>query len=149
MFVRRWISGHIHYLINGRDCLYRKYKKSKSENNHILLKQSRVEVRTAINIAKSAYFSKLTAQMSDPETASKTYHKLCKRFMFGKSQAAIPPFIDRGKVFSDSESKANLLNDFFSQNSNLGPEPEGFALPPVQIRLPPHLSTIEFTPTKV
>ena len=52
-------------------------------------------------------------------------------------------------MFSDSESKANLLNDFFSQTSNLGPEPEGFALPPVQVRLHPHLSTIEFTPTKV
>ncbi len=146
---KEWMTGHIHYLINRRDRLYRKYKKSKSENNHILLKQPQVEVCTAIDIAKSAYFSKLTARMSDPETAPKAYHQLCKRVLFGQSRAAIPPLIDRGKVLSDSESKSNLLNDFFSQNSNLDPEPKGFALLSVQVRPHPHLRTIEFTPTKV
>ncbi len=41
--------------------------------------------------------------------------------MFGRAQIAIPPLIDRGKLFSEWESKANLFSDFFSRNSNLDP----------------------------
>ncbi len=144
-----WLSAHVRHLIRQRDRCYRRYKLSSTVRNWESLKQARTKVRQAIDLAKNNYYSKLADKLSHPETSAKAYHRICKRFLNGKTYEAIPSLIEGNVVYSDPVSKANLLNDFFAENAHLDSEPEGFALPPVNPIVASRLDIIQFTPVKL
>lgn len=144
-----WMTNAIHFLLNKRDRLYKRYSKHKSPFHYTAYKYSASAAREAINAAKISYYNKQISRLQNPETSAKEYHKLCKRFYKGKSQSCIPALIDGDTIYSTAEQKAELFNTFFANNATL-PEPaSGFALPPLQLKTAHRLSTISFTPSKV
>ena len=98
---KEWMTARIHFLINKRDCFYRRYKKRKSPDLLEQYRQSCSDVKQEINDAKYNYYNRLVVRLQNPDTLAKEYHKLCKRFFKGKSQATIPAMTDNGEIFSD------------------------------------------------
>ena len=88
-------------------------------------------------------------RLNNPETVSKEYHKLCKQFFHGKLDRGVPSIIDNDQIHASPVSKANVLNDYFANNSTMNEPPEGFAFPPMQFKTDSILSEIMFTPAKV
>jgi hypothetical protein len=131
---KEWMRQYILRLINVRDRLRRRFSKNKSPHNLELYKQARTEAKDAINNAKCAYFSRMIQRLQDPETVPKEYHKLCKRFFYGKSQNGIPPIIDNTIIHASPISKATVLNNYFAENSTLIEPTDAFALPPLQFK---------------
>lgn len=146
---KEWMTRQIHFLLNKRDCLYKRYTKFKSDHLLNLYKEAASAAKEAINLAKSNYFSRQIERLQNPETVSKEYHKLCKHFFLGKSQFGAPAILDNNKVYATPLDKATLFNNFFADNSTL-PQPElGFALPPLLYKTNDRLSEVIFNPIKV
>ena len=70
-------------------------------------------------------------------------------FFKGKSTSGIPSLIEGNHIHCAPSEKAQIFNNFFSNNSTMGDPPVGFALPPLHFRTKAKLSEVIFNPVKV
>ena len=72
------------------------------------------EVSQLISESKDTYYNKLSMELNNPKTSSKTYWSILKTFYNGRKIPIIPPILKDGKLESDFKIKANYFNNVFA-----------------------------------
>ena len=74
------------------------------------------KVSQLISESKEKYYNKLSMELNNPKTSSKTYWSILKTFYNGRKIPIIPPILKDGKLESDFKIKANYFNNFFASH---------------------------------
>ena len=116
-----WINADIRWAIKQRYRLFKKAKRSNKDEDWRAYRTYRNLVTDKIRDRKLEYLNELDLKASDPKQfGTKEWWKLVKQFMNKKGISDdIPPIFFNGTLYSSSEDKANVLNDYFIQQSTL------------------------------
>ena len=94
---------------------------TKRKNNDFgigILSKLSEDLTNAITNSKLAYYRRIASKLNDPNTAPKTYWSILKSFVNGKKIPLIPPILVNDQLVTDFLEKANLFNEFFTQQCN-------------------------------
>ena len=116
-----WITNEVKKLMRRRDRLYRKWKKNKAEEKEKELKEIKREIQRKIRRAHWNYVNNLTTKQENDEHE----HQKTKRFfsyikLQKNSDIGVAPLKDQGKLITDPEKKAELLNKTFQEAFSSG-----------------------------
>ena len=115
-----WINNNIRKLRRKRNRFYRKYKKSKTVQNYSKFKKLRNDITSFLRKSKQDYTESLASKLESSNLSSKDYWNTLKSFIKPvQSSSEIPPLHQNGSYVSDSTDKANLLNEYFVQQTSL------------------------------
>ena len=114
-----WIKGSIRKLMRKRNRLYKKYKQNKTAERYESFKKARNDVTTQLRKSKKDYFKSLADKLKTSNVSSSDYWRTLKSFIKPSTSTSIPPIFDNGSYVSDSDEKANLLNNFFVSQTTL------------------------------
>lgn len=142
-----WLTNNIRRLMRKRKRLYDKYKSSKNQSDFDNYKRVRNEVTKEIRNSKKAEIDKLSDKLKSNNLGQNDWWKTLKYFIKPEQSSAIPPLNKNGSIFSDDTDKANLLNNFFVEQSIL--DETGATLPPSDFDRPHLLDSINVTPAEV
>jgi len=67
---------------------------------------------------------------SNSENNSRNYWKIIKNVLCNKNTETIPCIVDGASIATSNKDKAEILNNFFADQSHLPPAPPGHELPP-------------------
>ena len=95
------------------------YMQSKSETDHSNYKRFRNKVTTEIRKSKKSVIDKLSQKLLDTNLQPKDYWRTLKQFKKPEQSSFIPSLNADGVVLDDDADKANLLNDYFTQQTTL------------------------------
>ena len=102
-----------------RNRFYRKYKTSKTVQNYSNFKKIRNDVTSLLLKSKQDYTESLANRLVSSNLSSKDYWNTLKIFIKpAQSSSEIPPLHQNGCYVTDSTEKANLLNEFFIQQTS-------------------------------
>ena len=73
------------------------------------------DISSAVNSSKLKYHERLALNLNDPKIVPKIYWKILKRFVNGTKISLIPTLLFGNQVVTDFLVKANLFNNYFSQ----------------------------------
>ena len=76
------------------------------------------DLKNAITNLKLAYYRQITSKLNDPNSAPKTYWFIIKLFVNGRKIPLIPPILVKDQLLTNVLEKANLFNEFFTQQRN-------------------------------
>ena len=142
-----WINNNIRKLMRKRNRLYKKYKKNKTKTLFDNFKQLRNEATSNLRKAKQEYVKSLANKLKTPNLSTQDYWKTLKSFIKPSQTSSIPPLYHENVYVADTNEKANLLNNFFAEQSVLD---DHLAILPVTVNLEgPTLDSIHFSPTEV
>jgi len=99
---------HNYYLINNRNEL---------DLQNISAKIN--DLNNLINESKKAYYNRLCNKLSSPITSPKCYWSILKSLFSGKKVPKIPPIFVNNCFVSDFKAKANIFNEYFSNQCNV------------------------------
>ena len=119
-----WMNDEIRLLMKRRDKAFKDAKKFNSPYKWTVFKQLRNEVNAKIKKAKSEHDKELDKKISEPSLfGEKQWWKLVKTFMNKKGiDTEIPPIEENGTTYYTNTDKANVLNNYFIQQSTLNPD---------------------------
>ena len=110
-----WINKHIKGVLRRKSRLYKKYisggRTKEDETNLIEVTEM---TSNLISTYKDSYFKKLGQKLNDPNTSTKAYWSILKRFLNKLKIPEIPPLIENNVFITDFKTKANIFNEFFS-----------------------------------
>ena len=109
-----WMNGEIENLIKRKNWLFQCQRKS-SNLDYASLNSITKDISNAVNSSKLKYHERLAFNLNDPKTAPKTYWKILKTFVNGTKIPLIPPLLVGNQLVTNFLVKANLFNDYFSQ----------------------------------
>ena len=143
-----WINNNIRKLMRKRNRFYRKYKKSKTVQNYSNFKKIRNEVTSLLRKSKQDYTESLANKLKTSNLSSKDYWNTLKSFIKpAQSSSEIPPLHQNGCYVSDSTEKANLLNEYFVQQTSL--DERSATIPAMVNIIGPTLTNINLTSLEV
>ena len=67
-----------------------------------------------IEESKNQYYNRLSYKLLDPKTSQKSYWSILKTFLNNKKIPCIPPILHQDKFVTDFQEKANIFNNFFT-----------------------------------
>ena len=105
--------------LKKRDRAHKRWKKKQTPETELAFKSARHVVNVCKFHAKKQHDEKVAAKLQNPNTNAKEYWHLTKLVYGNKVKSGIPPITEGNKVYSDSESKANLFNTHFTSKSKL------------------------------
>ena len=108
-----WFNNNIRLHIRRRKRAYRKARGSNSEHSWERFRTLRNETTYLIKTAKHKYYLSLADKLKSQNNSSKTWWSCLKSFMQPTTAHSIPPLQSGLAVIDDNMSKADLLNDFF------------------------------------
>ena len=114
-----WITTAVRKLIRKRK---RAYKKAKQLNTTILLnkfKKIRNKVIESIRKSKQLYLDQLSNKLKSESLSSKDWWSTLKSFISPVEKSSVPTLEKDGCVYSDDTDKANILNNFFRDQTLL------------------------------
>ena len=76
------------------------------------------DLTNAITNSKLAYYRRIASKLNDPNSAPKTCWSILKSFVNGKKIPLIPPILVKDELVTKVLEKANLFNEFFTQQGN-------------------------------
>ncbi|MCG8077918.1 MAG: reverse transcriptase family protein, partial [Candidatus Thiodiazotropha taylori] len=114
-----WLTSNIKKMMRKRKRLYDKYQKAKNEANLSAYKIFRNKVTAAIRRSKKTATDKLAKRLSDSTLKPKDYWKTLKQFIKPHQSTSLPPLVNNDTVLEDDTDKANILNDYFAQQTTL------------------------------
>ena len=117
-----WITTQIKRLIRKRKRAYRNAKRTQNPSDWYKFKQYRNKVISAIRESKQALNDHLAEKLKSSNLSSKQWWSILKSFISSKSNSSIPPLEKDGIVYADDIEKANILNDFFRDQTLLNDE---------------------------
>jgi hypothetical protein len=129
-----WYRNNLKHLINTRHRLFSKAKlRNRAEDWFKYHEAARLCVE-GITKAKDDYFNSLVDSLSEHSTASKRWWQVTKEITGGKKGSInIPPLLNEAdQIVSETTQKCNLLNSFFTKQSNI--DDVGINPPEPQIR---------------
>ena len=143
-----WLNNDIRRALKNRYKLFKRAKLSKRNEDWVTYRQYRNTVTNMIRDRKLEYLTELDIRVSDPaQFGQKDWWKFVKQFMNKKGISEdIPPLLHNGIVYSSSEEKATLFNEYFIKQSTLD-SPDG-AVPDL-INLNCELNNIIFSSTEI
>ena len=97
--------------------MFRIQRKKSNFDIGILNKLSE-DLTNAIKNSKLAYYTRIASKLNDPNSAPKTYCSILKSFVNGKKIPLIPPTLVKDQLVTNFLEKANLFNEFFTQQCN-------------------------------
>ena len=101
------------------------------------------DISNAVNSSKLKYRERLAPNLNDPKTAPKTYWKILKTFVNGTKIPLIPPSQVGNQLATEFLVKANLFNNYFSQQCTTVNNDS--SIPPnITFATKQKLSTLEF-----
>ena len=143
---------HISVTLNGithkpkkwlqiRDRSHKKFKRTRNQYHEEIFKSARRDAKAAINIAKGLHFDRMFQRLSDPSSSSKQYWSTLKTLYGQKVMPNIPPIKDGDHTYSTAQDKAEILNEYFSEQSCVV-VPDNFSLPILAYKTDKRLNTI-------
>ena len=142
-----WLSNSIKRLMRKRKRLFDKYKKYKSLVDFENYKHVRNKVTNEIRKSKKAEVDNLAKKLEDNNTNPKDWWKTFKYFIKPDKPSSIPPLKKDGTIYLSAEEKANVLNNFFTEQTRL--DETNTSLPTATVTPPDTINTIITTPQKV
>ena len=116
MLVKRYYRNPLNII--RRHYLKRCFRNPSKYNKETLLNQAN-ECAKFIMKAKQNYIAKISSKLDCPDTASKTYRSIIKRFLNKKKLPNIPPLFVNSKLVSDFNKKVELFNRHFAEQCTL------------------------------
>ena len=143
-----WITSRINLLIRKRKRAYRKARRTDNPSDWRKFKLIRDKGISAIRESKQAINDHFAERLISGNLTSKQWWSVLKSFISSKSNSSIPPLEKDGLIYTDDLEKANLLNDFFRDQTLLGDK--NAVLPEID-PYPVHdnLSSLSVTPEEV
>jgi hypothetical protein len=128
-----WIHNEIRKAIRKRKRVHKIAKETNSPESWSVFRSVRNQVVSLINSSKENYFNKLANNLNRENISPKNWWKLVKKFISTKKAETISFLIKDDKYYSSPIDKANVLNQFFCDQSNLDD---------YNARLPPFVSPL-------
>ena len=143
-----WITSTIKRYIRKRKRAYRKAKRTKLPSHWNKFKQLRNKVVSLIRESKKALNATLAEKLKSDNLSSKQWWAILKSIISPNTKSSTPPLEKDGVVYADDTEKANVLNDFFRDQTSLD---ERNAVLPQILPYPVEetLSSITLTPNEV
>ena len=114
-----WLSTEIKRQIRQRKRAYRKAKSTNSLVHWEKFRHIRNKTIQLIRKSKETYYNNLANKLKSRNLSQKDWWKTLKAFISSDSKPSVPPLVNNDHLLTDSEQKANLLNDFFVSQSSL------------------------------
>ena len=114
-----WMNSNIRKHIRKRKRAYRKAKRTNLQIDWVRFKHLRNETTSLIRDSKNALTDSLANKLKSDSLSSKQWWSLLKSFISPTSKSSCPPLVKDGLVYSDEKDKANILNDFFKDQTLL------------------------------
>ena len=114
-----WLTTHIKKFLRKKKRLYDKYKKSNNINHFETYKQFKNLVTREIRKSKKEVLNKLTESLASPNTKQNGWWKTLKHFIKPDQTDVIPPLNKNGQIYTEEKEKANILNNFFTEQTLL------------------------------
>ena len=137
-----WMNDEIKNLIKRKNWLFQCQRKS-GNLDYACLNSITQDISNAVNSSKLKYHERLALNVNDPKTAPKTYWKILKTFVNGTKIPLIPPLLVGNQLVTDFLVKANLFNDYFSQQC-MTVDNDSSIPPNITFATEQKLSTVEF-----
>ena len=143
-----WITPHIKRQIRTRKRAYRKAKRTQDSSDFNKFKHFRNKIIAAIRESKKTLNDNIAEKLKSSDLSSKQWWSILKSFISPKSNSTIPPLEKNGTVYVTGTEKANILNDFFKDQTMLNDD--NAELPDI-IPYPVHdnFSSLSLTPDEV
>ena len=90
------------------------HKNGQRNSDYIKILEKSEECTSLILEAKKTYILRMTSNLEDSNTASKTYWSILNRFPYNKKIPVLPPLLADGDFLSNFCEKANLFNKFLA-----------------------------------
>ena len=114
-----WLTTVIKKHIRKRKRAYRKAKQTNLQTHWVKFKHLRNLVTSMIRESKKAFHDNIANKLKSDSLSSKQWWTILKSFISPYSKSSIPPLEADGVVYSDEMEKANVLNDFFRDQTLL------------------------------
>ena len=85
------------------------------ESDLILLEKLITELNDLIFSTKTLYYENLAKKLNNPLLQTKTYWSIPKTFYNDKKIPLIPPLLVDDKFVNDTQTKADIFNNFFAE----------------------------------
>jgi len=123
-----WLSSEIKLKIRKRKRAYRKAKTTNSTSNWTRFCVLRNDVVSLVRLAKSNYYDSLAFKLKSNNYSSRDWWKVLKSFLTVNVSKTLPPLVNiAGELVFDELQKAEVLNNFFAQQTSL--DESGHVLP--------------------
>ena len=142
-----WLSNSIKRLMRKRKRLFDKYKKSKSLLDFENYKHVRNKITNEIRKSKKTEVDNLAKKLEDNNISPKDWWKTLKYYIKPDKPSSIPPLNKDGTIYLSAEEKANVLNNFFTEQTHL--DETNASLPTATVTPLDTINTIITTPQEV
>ena len=114
-----WLTSHIKSYIRKRKRAYRKAKRSDSPVHWAKFKRLCNKVTSMIRQSKQDLTDKIANKLKSNTLSSRSWWSILKSFISRISKTSIPPLDHNGRLYTEEQEKANLLNEFFCEQTVL------------------------------
>lgn len=114
-----WLTTNLLRTIRRKNRLHRKAKKCDTPHNWQRFREARNQCNRKISNAKASYFCEISEKIKLEKSGSKNWWSLVKSLVGNTVDRSIRPLEHNGDIIFDDTKKAELLNVFFSEQSNL------------------------------
>ena len=142
-----WFSAACAVAIVHKNHFFCLYRREKSSDSKVKLRQSSNRCKRVLGAAKLAYANKTKESITDQNVALVTSGELLIVFSTKVNLLYIPPLFNGPEVLSSASEKAKLFAENFSLNPNL--DDSGVSLPVFPSRTNLKLHNISITPEMV
>ena len=142
-----WLTNNIKRLMRKRKRLYDKYKRSKVNTDFENYKNVRNKVTYEIRKSKKYQIEKLTEKLESNNLNQKDWWRTLKTFIKPEQSLTVPPLRKDDIIHTNDKDKANILNQFFTEQSTL--DDSNASLPSINHALPYKLDSISITSLEV
>ncbi|MCW4285900.1 MAG: reverse transcriptase domain-containing protein [Candidatus Thiodiazotropha taylori] len=142
-----WITTSIRKQIRKRK---RVYKKATQRNTLYLwdkFKKLRNKVVKSIRESKQQYIDRLSNKLKSESLSSKDWWSTLKSFITPSQNSSVPTLEKDGTIYSDETEKANILNNFFRDQTLLNDQ--NSRVPIIACYVNSLLSSLNITPLEV
>ena len=142
-----WITTAIRRHIRKRKRAYHKAKQIDTPRLWNKFKKLRNKVIESIRLSKQQYLDQLSSKLKSNTLSSKDWWSTLKSFITPTTKSSIPTLEKDGHIYSDDTDKADLLNNFFRDQTLLGDS--NAQLPNIDCNVNSLLSYLVIIPTEV
>ena len=142
-----WITTAIRKLIRKRKRAYHKAKQIDTPRLWNKFKKLRNKVIKSIRLSKQQYLDQLSNKLKSNTLSSKDWWSTLKSFITPSAKSSIPTLEKDGHIYSDDTDKANLLNNFFRDQTLL--DDSNAQLPNIDCNVNSLLSKLVIIPAEV
>ena len=143
-----WINSDIKRLIRKRKRSYKKAKRTNLYEHWVKFKHLRNRVTNSIRDSKQLLRNKVAEKLKSGALSSRDWWRTLKTVIAPNSKSSVPPLEKDGIIIDDDTDKANVLNNFFRDQTIINDD--GVELPQFEnYDIQSELSSIHITPDEV